>query len=95
MENALVAGMSNLATTGKPSNRNEVERALKDLESVQKKAQSFGYLGIELESLLRQGELELRGGNISLARTHLSSVQKEARAKGFVSVASQAAALQG
>jgi tetratricopeptide (TPR) repeat protein len=95
MENALVAGMSNSVATGVRPSRNEVEHALKDLESVQEKARSFGYLGIELESRLRQGELELHAGNVGLAQAHLRSLQKDARAKGFVSIANQAAALQG
>jgi tetratricopeptide (TPR) repeat protein/DNA-binding winged helix-turn-helix (wHTH) protein len=95
MENALVAGMSSSAAVGAPPKRNEVEHALNDLKSVQEKAQKFGYSGIELESRLRQGELELHAGNVDLARGHLRSLQKDAQAKGFASIANRAAALQG
>jgi eukaryotic-like serine/threonine-protein kinase len=95
MENALVAGMSNSVSIARSPSRNELKHALKDLESVQERARSFGYMGIELESRLHQGELELRAGNVGLARAHLRSLQKDARTKGFVSIANQAAALQG
>jgi len=94
MENALVAGLSSSASTARPPSQNELEHALKDLESVQQRARSFGYLGIELESRLHQGELELRVGNVGLARVHLRALQRDARIKGFVSIANQAAALQ-
>jgi tetratricopeptide (TPR) repeat protein/DNA-binding winged helix-turn-helix (wHTH) protein len=94
LENAFVAGMSNLATRGESANSRELDRALKDLASVEERARGFGYLGIELEARLRQGELELRAGSAGLAHTRLRSLESDARAKGFRSVANQAALLQ-
>jgi tetratricopeptide (TPR) repeat protein/DNA-binding winged helix-turn-helix (wHTH) protein len=93
-ENAFVAGMSNSAAAGESANSREVDRALKELASVEERARSLGYLGIELEARLRHGELELRAGNAGSARVRLHSLESEARAKGFVSVANQAELLQ-
>jgi tetratricopeptide (TPR) repeat protein/DNA-binding winged helix-turn-helix (wHTH) protein len=93
-ENAFVAGMSNSAGAGDPVNRREVDRALKDLASVEERARRFGYLGIELEARLRHAELELRAGNAGLAHARLRSLESDARAKGFLGVANQAALLE-
>jgi len=93
-ENAFVAGMSNSAS-GEPINSREVDRALQDLASVEERARNFGYLGIELEARLRHGELELRAGNRAVARARLRALESDARAKGFMAVANQAALLEG
>jgi tetratricopeptide (TPR) repeat protein/DNA-binding winged helix-turn-helix (wHTH) protein len=90
-DGAFVAGLSSLGA-GKPPAGNEMGRALKDMESVREKARTLGYAGIELETRLREGELEMQAGRTESGRAHLSTLQRDARAKGFVSVAEQAGA---
>jgi tetratricopeptide (TPR) repeat protein len=66
------------------------------IEAVQKvagDASKSGMPGFELEARLAIGEIELASGKSSLARTELSTVQKQAAAAGFLLIAQKAARL--
>jgi hypothetical protein len=66
--------------------------ALKELETVLTSARKFGYGIYQLQIQLALGEIELRSG-AAAARTHLTAVEKDARAQGVLLVANQAQAL--
>jgi tetratricopeptide (TPR) repeat protein len=50
------------------------------------------YLGLELETLLALGEIEIASGQIAQGRSRLDSVEQQARSKGLLLIANQAAA---
>jgi Tfp pilus assembly protein PilF len=55
-------------------------------------ADAKGYRGLELETLLALGEIEIASGQIAQGRSRLDSVEHQARAKGLLLIANQAAA---
>jgi len=66
--------------------------ALKNLEAAFADATKLGYIGYQFDARLALGELEIKSGNAAAGRARLSALEKEARAKGFLSIARQAAA---
>ena len=54
-----------------------------------------GYVGVELEAGLTLGEIEIASGQLVQGRARLDSVGQQARAKGFLLTANQAAAARG
>lgn len=61
--------------------------ALKILEAVRAEAGRYGYVGYELESRLRLGQLELKSGKQSAGRIHLLQLQSDASSRGFALIA--------
>ncbi len=51
-----------------------------------------GFAGVELDAEMALGEVEIASGQASQGRARLESVEKQARAKGFLLIANQAAA---
>jgi hypothetical protein len=51
-----------------------------------------GYLGHELEANLALGEIEIASGQTAQGRSRLQTVKQQARAKGLLLIANQAAA---
>jgi serine/threonine protein kinase/tetratricopeptide (TPR) repeat protein/TolB-like protein len=61
--------------------------AFKILETVRSQASRYGYIGYELESRLRLGQLELKSGKQSAGRARLSQLQSDAFSRGFALIA--------
>jgi serine/threonine protein kinase/tetratricopeptide (TPR) repeat protein/TolB-like protein len=61
--------------------------AFKVLETVRSQASRYGYLGYELESRLRLGQLELKSGKRSAGRARLTQLQSDAFSRGFALIA--------
>jgi DNA-binding winged helix-turn-helix (wHTH) protein/tetratricopeptide (TPR) repeat protein len=68
-------------------------QALERLRKTRAEAHRLGYLGMELESELAIGEIEVRSGNQTGGRTHLLAVEKAASDSGLVSLARKAVAV--
>ena len=62
-------------------------------ESVHADASRRGYAWCDFESRLHLGELELRSGKTSTGRARLQQLETDARNKGFLLIASKAAAV--
>jgi predicted negative regulator of RcsB-dependent stress response len=67
----------------------EAEAILKRALTETKASDSVRY---QLETRLALGELELKSGKLSVARSHLEALAREARAKGFTLIAKKASA---
>jgi hypothetical protein len=65
--------------------------AVKNLEAAIVDATKLGYIGYQFDARLALGELEIKSGNSAAARASLSALEKEARDKGYLSIARQAA----
>src|ERR1700733_1404816 len=61
--------------------------AFKILETVRSQPSRYGYLGYELESRLRLGQLELKSGKQSAGRARLTELQSDAFSRGFALIA--------
>jgi eukaryotic-like serine/threonine-protein kinase len=79
------------AATVKAANGAYAE-AVKNLEAAIVDATKLGYIGYQFDARLALGELEIKSGNPAAGRAGLSALEKEARAKGYLSIARQAAA---
>ena len=55
----------------------------------------LGYQGVELDARLAQAEIEMKGGQTTVARSHLAAVETDAKAKGYNLVARKAAIARG
>ena len=64
----------------------------KQLESVIAEARKLKFAGYEFRARLELGRLELKSGRTEHARSLLTQIETDARAKGFILVARQAAA---
>ena len=65
--------------------------AATELESVFAGASKHKYLGYQLEARLALGEIETESGKIAAGHAHLTALQKDAAAKGFLLIARKAA----
>ena len=61
--------------------------AFEMLETVRSQASRYGYIGYELESRLRLGQLELKSGKQSAGRARLTQLQSDAHSRGFALIA--------
>jgi serine/threonine protein kinase/tetratricopeptide (TPR) repeat protein len=75
----------------KAKSGNEVG-ARKELDAMLASARKYGYLSYEFQARLALGEIELESGSPS-AETRLRSLENEARLKGMLLIADEAAAL--
>ena len=55
------------------------------------KSRELGYQGIELDARLALGEIEMKAGQPTAGRRHLTSVEADAKSKGYNLVAHKAA----
>jgi eukaryotic-like serine/threonine-protein kinase len=67
----------------------------KELAAIIAKSQVLGYQGVELDARLAQAEIEMKGGQTTVARSHLAAVETDAKAKGYNLVARKAAIARG
>ena len=67
----------------------------KELASVIAKSRQLGYFGIELDARLALAEIEMKAGETTAARAHLSAIESEAKPKGYLLIAHKAALARG
>jgi tRNA A-37 threonylcarbamoyl transferase component Bud32/TolB-like protein len=79
-----------LAASRRPVDMAEAREKLDDLAA---RAAAQGYVYANLQARLASGEVSLHAGQIAVGRAVLSSLGKEAKARGFVAVAQRAARL--
>jgi hypothetical protein len=75
------------ATLGKAASAT----ALSALTSLSQQAEQYGFAGYAFDARLAQAEIEKQTAQISAARDHLDSLEKDATSKGFLLIASNAA----
>jgi tetratricopeptide (TPR) repeat protein len=68
---------------------------LKELAAIVAKSRELGYQGIEFDARLALAEIEMKAGQLGAGRAQLSSLEAEAKAKGYNLVARKAAAVRG
>ena len=66
--------------------------ARQELAAVIAKSRELGYAGIELDARLALAEIEMKAGQTTSGRAHLSAIEADAKAKGYSLVARKAAA---
>jgi hypothetical protein len=69
--------------------------AVRKLQSTQAEARRLGFLGLELETQLAIGQIEMGYGAADAGRSRLGVLEKIARAKGYALIARKAAAAAG
>jgi serine/threonine protein kinase/tetratricopeptide (TPR) repeat protein len=94
MDNAILAARVQGLTSAPSSNFAARTAASNQLVSLISQAKKSNYVGEELDARLAVAEIELKAGAMASARSHLTALEKEARAKGFGLVAQKAAALR-
>ena len=90
-ELSLAAAYVNVAGRG-PSNRARLAESKEMLNSSLAEARRYGYLGYQLKLRLALGDIEIRYGSAEAGRAELEAVARDANAKGFGLVASNAVA---
>jgi hypothetical protein len=76
------------AASGNPSDQSA---AIKILEAMLVDATKHGYVGCAFEARLALGEIEVKSGHAAAGRARLTTLEKAARAKGFLLIARKAA----
>jgi eukaryotic-like serine/threonine-protein kinase len=66
-----------------------------ELAAIVTKSRELGYMGIELDARLALAEIEMKTGQATAGRAHLTALEADARAKGYNLVAREAAAARG
>ncbi len=69
--------------------------ARKELAVIMTKSRELGYMGIELDARLALAEIEMKTGQITAGREHLTVIEADAKAKGYTLVARKAATARG
>jgi hypothetical protein len=59
------------------------------------KSRELGYEEIELDARQALAEIEIKVGQMAAERTHLATIEADARAKGYILVARKAAIARG
>lgn len=59
------------------------------------KSRQLGFVGVELNARLELAELEMKTGQATAGRAHLTAIETDAKAKGYNLVARKAAAARG
>jgi serine/threonine protein kinase/tetratricopeptide (TPR) repeat protein len=77
------------AAAGRPA------EALKNMEGTITEAHKLGFIPFEFEARLAQGEIEMKSGRSAAGRAHLSALDKDATAKGFLLIARKTKAAGG
>jgi ATP/maltotriose-dependent transcriptional regulator MalT len=94
-QNQLVRLQFALASTEVQVASDHPESARPRLSQILKEARAHGFVGAELETQLVLAQLEKKSGRMAAARAQLTSLQRNARAKGFDLIARKAAAELG
>jgi tetratricopeptide (TPR) repeat protein len=74
-----------------PEDANAVASSLAHLREISAQCRKSGYVGLELEARLAEGEIEMRTGGTSAVQGNLVRLEHDASAKGFGLIARQAA----
>ena len=69
--------------------------ARKELATIITKSRELGYMGIELDARLALAEIEMKAGQITAGREHLTAIEVDAKAKGYNLIARKATAARG
>jgi DNA-binding winged helix-turn-helix (wHTH) protein/tetratricopeptide (TPR) repeat protein len=69
--------------------------ARKELATIIAKSRELGYMGVELDARLALGEIEMKSGQTTAGRAHLTVVEADAKAKGYILLARKAATTRG
>jgi tetratricopeptide (TPR) repeat protein len=67
----------------------------KELAAIIANSRELGYMGIELDARLALAEIEMKSGQMAAGRAHLTAVEADARAKGYLLIAHKAALARG
>jgi eukaryotic-like serine/threonine-protein kinase len=62
----------------------------KELATIITKSRELGYMGIELDARLALAEIEMKTGQTTAGRAHLSAIEADAKAKGYNLIARKA-----
>jgi ATP/maltotriose-dependent transcriptional regulator MalT len=84
---------SRIDTAGKDADHSAAAR--KELAAIITKSRELGYMGIELDARLALAEIEMKTGQIAAGRTHLATIEADAKAKGYNLIARKAATARG
>jgi DNA-binding winged helix-turn-helix (wHTH) protein/tetratricopeptide (TPR) repeat protein/TolB-like protein len=71
------------------------DAARKELATIITKSRELGYLGIELDARLALAEIEMKSGQIAAGRSHLDTIEADAKAKVYNLIARKAASARG
>ena len=74
------------------SRAQRASKVIRDVQVLATQAKKFGYLGLQFEARLAEGEVKMDSGQTTSGLTHLGSLVQEARANGFGLIVSKAAA---
>jgi DNA-binding winged helix-turn-helix (wHTH) protein/Tfp pilus assembly protein PilF/TolB-like protein len=69
--------------------------ARKELATIITKSRELGYMGIELDARLALAEIEMKTGQSTAGRAHLTAIEADAKAKGYNLIARKAATARG
>ncbi len=69
--------------------------ARKELVVIITKSRELGYMGIELDARLALAEIEMKAGQITAGRQHLTAIEADAKAKGYNLIARKATTARG
>jgi len=69
--------------------------ARKELATVITKSRELGYMGVELDARLALAEIEMKSGQVTAGREHLTAIEADAKAKGYNLIARKAAIARG
>ena len=67
----------------------------KELAAVIARSRELGYMGIELEARLALAEMEMKTGQTTAGRAHLTAIETDAKAKGYNLIARKVAIARG
>jgi eukaryotic-like serine/threonine-protein kinase len=67
----------------------------KELATIITKSRELGYVGIELDARLALAEIEMKAGQVTSARAHLTAIEADAKARGYNLIARKAAIARG
>ena len=85
---AQVAAADNPASD---SHLSSLSGARRSLNTALAESRKYGYRDLEFEARLALGEIEMKSGNRDASRATLRTLERDARAKGFLLVARKAA----
>jgi eukaryotic-like serine/threonine-protein kinase len=80
-----------IETAGKDVPRSTVSTTHNELAAIITKSRELGYMGIELDARLALAEIEMKTGQVTAGRAHLTALEADARAKGYNLIARKAA----
>jgi DNA-binding winged helix-turn-helix (wHTH) protein/Tfp pilus assembly protein PilF/TolB-like protein len=69
--------------------------ARKELAAIITKSRELGYMGVELDARLALAEIEMKAGQITAGRAHLTTIEADAKAKGYNLIAHKAITARG